>query len=147
MLVVQATGWGKSAVYWAQPRRCGERGRPTLVVATAALMRTRSRPRSGRLRAGTVNSTNLDEWDAVLGDVRGGRLDVLRSPRSELANPGFARSCPTCCRTGLLVIDEAHCVSDMGLRLRRTIQRRPDAARPGPRHAGAGHHGTRPTSG
>ena len=75
VLVVQATGWGKSAVYWAATaalRAAG--GGPTLVVSPLlALMRDQiaAAERAG-LRAATVNSTNVDDWDEVLADLRCG---------------------------------------------------------------------------
>ena len=68
MLVVQATGWGKSAVYWAATSALRSTGTgPTLVVSPLlALMRDQvaAAERAG-LRAATVNSTNLDEWDGI----------------------------------------------------------------------------------
>jgi ATP-dependent DNA helicase RecQ len=65
VLVVQATGWGKSAVYWAATAALRAKGAgPTLVVSPLlALMRDQiaAAERAG-LRAATVNSTNVEEW-------------------------------------------------------------------------------------
>jgi superfamily II DNA helicase RecQ len=79
VLVVQATGWGKSAVYWAATAalRAKSAG-PTLVVSPLlALMRDQiaAAERAG-LRAATVNSTNVEEWGEVLAVLRSGQTDV-----------------------------------------------------------------------
>ena len=100
MLVVQATGWGKSAVYWAATAALREAGGgPTLVVSPLlALMRDQiaAAGRAG-LRAATVNSTNVDDWDEVLADVRAVAIDVLLISPERLANPSLRPpSCPTC---------------------------------------------------
>src|ERR671915_666033 len=80
VLVVQATGWGKSAVYWAATAiRRAEGAGPTLVVSPLLSLMRDQVAAAGRagLRAATVNSTNVDDWDEVLTGVRTGRLDVL----------------------------------------------------------------------
>lgn len=118
-LVVQATGWGKSAVYWAATaviRAAG--GGPTLIVSPLlSLMRDQvAAATRGGLRAATLNSSNVDAWSAIETDLVSGDLDVLLVSPERLANPGFGRRVldTLAGRLGLVVIDEAHAISDWG---------------------------------
>src|SRR5690242_13625950 len=119
VLVVQATGWGKSAVYWAATAiRRAEGFGPTLVVSPLlSLMRDQvaAASRAG-LRAATLNSNNIDAWSTIEHDLRSGAVDVLLVSPERLANPGFGRRVldGLAGTIGLLVIDEAHAVSDWG---------------------------------
>jgi ATP-dependent DNA helicase RecQ len=119
VLVVQATGWGKSAVYWAATAiRRHEGSGPALVVSPLlSLMRDQvvAAGRAG-LTAATLNSSNIDAWAQVEGALRADELDVLLVSPERLANPGFGRRVldELAGRLGLLVIDEAHAVSDWG---------------------------------
>ena len=127
VLVVQATGWGKSAVYWAATSALRASGAgPTLVVSPLlALMRDQvTAATNAGLRAATVNSTNLDDWDPIFAALDSDQLDVLLVSPERLGNPRFAaRLDELMARVGLVVIDEAHCISDWGFDFRPDYQR------------------------
>lgn len=127
VLVVQATGWGKSAVYWAATHAIRSTGAgPTLVVSPLlALMRDQvSAAERAGLKAATVNSTNFDDWDEVFERLDADAIDVLLVSPERLGNPRFAARLGTLlARVGLIVIDEAHCISDWGFDFRPDYQR------------------------
>ncbi len=134
VLVVQATGWGKSAVYWAATAvRRAEGAGPTLVVSPLlSLMRDQvaAAARAG-LRAATLNSSNIDAWSQVEAALLSGELDVLLVSPERLANPGFGRRVldGLTGHLGLVVIDEAHAVSDWGHDFRPDYRRVADLLR------------------
>ena len=128
VLCVQATGWGKSAVYWiaAAALRAAGSG-PVLVISPLlALMRDQvtAAQRAG-LQAVTLNSANVDDWEAIENRLADDEVDVLLTSPERLASARFAESVlPDLLeRLGLLVIDEAHCVSDWGFDFRPDYQR------------------------
>ncbi len=118
-LVVQRTGWGKSAVYFIATALLRADGAgPTVIVSPLlALMRNQvdAAARAG-IHARTINSANLEEWEQVHAEIRSGAVDVLLVSPERLNNPGFRGNVlPHLVRTaGLIVIDEAHCISDWG---------------------------------
>jgi ATP-dependent DNA helicase RecQ len=119
VLCVQRTGWGKSAVYFVATALLREAGAgPTLIVSPLlALMRNQiaAAERLG-LRAHTINSTNREEWDDVRDRLASDTIDLLLISPERLNNPRFRESMlPLFAESvGLLVIDEAHCISDWG---------------------------------
>ncbi len=119
VLCVQRTGWGKSAVYFVATALLRAEGAgPTLIVSPLlALMRNQiaAAERLG-LRAHTINSTNRDEWDAVREQLAADTVDLLLISPERLNNPRFREEMLPlfAASVGLLVIDEAHCISDWG---------------------------------
>ncbi|WP_407445175.1 RecQ family ATP-dependent DNA helicase [Rhodococcus sp. (in: high G+C Gram-positive bacteria)] len=118
-LVVQRTGWGKSAVYFISAKLLRAHGHgPTVIVSPLlALMRNQvaAAERAG-VRAATINSGNMTEWDEIHERIRSGDVDVLLVSPERLNNPDFRdQVLPALARdAGLVVVDEAHCVSDWG---------------------------------
>lgn len=119
LLVVQRTGWGKSSVYFISAKIFRDRGLgPTIIVSPLlALMRNQieSARRLG-IVAETLNSTNTDLWPAVTQRVLNNQLDCLLISPERLANDNFIETVlqPIADRIALMVIDEAHCISDWG---------------------------------
>ncbi|MDA1360376.1 DEAD/DEAH box helicase [Glycomyces luteolus] len=119
VLLVQRTGFGKSAVYFTATSLLRRRGAgPTVIVSPLlALMRNQieAAERAG-VRARTINSANPEDWDAIAEAIAEDAVDVLLISPERLNNPAFrdyqlpklAAGC------GMLVVDEAHCISDWG---------------------------------
>jgi ATP-dependent DNA helicase RecQ len=119
VLCVQRTGWGKSAVYFVATALLRARGSgPTVIISPLlALMRNQieAAGRAG-IKARTINSANLGEWELIQDEIGRGEIDVLLISPERLNHPEFRddvlpRLSTT---TGLVVVDEAHCISDWG---------------------------------
>lgn len=119
LLVVQKTGWGKSFVYFVATKLLREDGAgPALLVSPLlALMRNQiaAAERMG-VRAATINSDNQDQWHEIEARVRRGEVDILLISPERLANERFQTQvlASVAAQIALLVIDEAHCISDWG---------------------------------
>ena len=119
VLVVQRTGWGKSAMYFVATALLRARGAgPTLLVSPLlALMRDQvgAAARAG-IRAESISSANPEDWGRVRAELLADSVDVLLVSPERLNNPRFRdEQLPDlAARCGLLVVDEAHCISDWG---------------------------------
>jgi ATP-dependent DNA helicase RecQ len=119
VVVVKRTGWGKSAVYFLATRLLRDAGAgPTLLVSPLlSLMRDQiAKAEAIGIRAATINSTNLDRWREIEAELAAGQVDLLLISPERLNNPQFRTDVlpDLAKRVGLLVIDEAHCISDWG---------------------------------
>jgi ATP-dependent DNA helicase RecQ len=139
LLLVQRTGWGKSVVYFVATRLLRDDGAgPTLLVSPLlALMRNQVEA-AGRIgiRAASINSTmKAPEREEVNRLLKAGAVDVLLVSPEQFGSARFLEETllPLAERAGLLVVDEAHCISDWGhdfrpdyRRIVRILQRLPD---------------------
>ena len=119
LLVVQRTGWGKSSVYFISTKIFRDRGRGITIIISPllALMRNQieAAARLG-IEAVTLNSTNTGEWEAIKQRILNDDIDCLLISPERLANDDFINTVlmPVANNIGLMVVDEAHCISDWG---------------------------------
>ena len=119
LLVVQKTGWGKSFVYFISTKILREAGcGPALLVSPLlALMRNQiaAAERMG-VRAATINSDNIAKWTEVEAKIKQNEIDILLISPERLANERFRTEIlgGLSLHVSLVVVDEAHCISDWG---------------------------------
>lgn len=119
VLCIQRTGWGKSMVYFVAAKLMRERGHGVTLIVSPLLALMRNQIQAANrlnLNALTINSTNTAQWSAIRQALLADRADLLLISPERLANDEFVTTVlqPIAARIGMLVIDEAHCISDWG---------------------------------
>ncbi|MEW6307873.1 MAG: RecQ family ATP-dependent DNA helicase [Bacillota bacterium] len=117
--VVQRTGWGKSLVYFIATKLLRELGRgPTIVVSPLlSLMRNQLEAAEHlALSADTMNSTNRESWADIKLALQSDKIDLLLVFPEQVNSPHFSVDVLPAMPLGpgLVVVDEAHCISDWG---------------------------------
>jgi len=113
VLVVQRTGWGKSAVYFVATAMLRRRGAgPTIIVSPLlGLMRNQiAAAGRGTVRSTTINSANQADWEPIEAQLERDEIDVLLISPERFANDRFRDTVlPNVARrSGLFVVDEVH---------------------------------------
>lgn len=117
VLVVQHTGWGKSMVYMLATKLLREQGCGITLLISPLLSLIRNQIEASErlsISARSINSTNIEDWDAIEQEIQNYQVDMLIISPERLANEGFRSKILNAVskKLGLFVIDEAHCISD-----------------------------------
>jgi len=120
-LVVERTGWGKSIVYFIAAKILRDEGHGITLLISPLLSLMRNQIEAAEkigLKALTINSTNQNDWPQIEEDILSGNCDLLLISPERLANESFRKNILNAISEnrgiGMLVVDEAHCISDWG---------------------------------
>lgn len=119
LLVVQRTGWGKSSVYFISTRILRDRGFGASIIVSPLLALMRNQIEAAErlgIRAIALNSTNQNDWAILIRQILSNQVDCILVSPEHLAKEEFADNVlqHIANRIGLVVVDEAHCISDWG---------------------------------
>lgn len=119
ILLVRKTGWGKSFVYFIATKLLREQGGgPTILISPLLSLMRNQIEAAGRmgLQAVTINSSNESDWPQIGQQIARNEVDILLISPERLSNQDFVNSvlAPIAGNIKLLVVDEAHCISDWG---------------------------------
>ncbi|MDR1532470.1 MAG: RecQ family ATP-dependent DNA helicase [Clostridiales bacterium] len=118
-LVVQKTGWGKSLIYFLSARILRDMGKGPCIIISPLLALMNNQIESAKkvnLNTVTINSQNTDEWKEIEKQIANNKADALFISPERLANQEFMTKVmdKITKNIGMLVVDEAHCISDWG---------------------------------
>lgn len=119
VLVVQKTGWGKSLIYFLSTKILREKNNGLSIIISPLLSLINNQLDSTEkfnLESRTINSNNPDDWERIIDEIHNDEIDILFISPERLANDDFQKKVMNKINKsiGMLVIDEAHCISDWG---------------------------------
>ena len=115
-LVVQRTGWGKSLVYFACTKMMREKGHGVTFVVSPLLVLMKNQLEAAQrlgLKCDSLNSDTSDRREQIIDSLKKNELDLVLITPETLFSPDIQKEIKSI-KIGLMVIDEAHCISDWG---------------------------------